>query len=588
MTRLLKEISRIYRERREDVDAQAAELAQAVRSIIRGEGVPPFSEGSAGDLGSDLVDRAARRLLQNHDQSWGGFGPAPKFPPAMGLSLLLRHHARTGDEEVRSAVRKTLERMALGGIYDHLGGGFARYSTDERWHVPHFEKMLYDNALLVSVYVEALQALGDDEGGLYRRVIGETLAFVARELTDAGGGFFSSLDADSEGEEGKFYVWTRPEVDGILGDEDAEYFAHYYDVSSEGNWEHGSSILWLRRPLSQLARGMRASGSSEGRMSDPSEVGAAHEGPDEELAQEALERLSPMKAKLLEARGRRIRPALDDKVLASWNGLMISAFARAGQALAEPSLIRSAERAADFVLENMHRDGRLLRTWRCGQARIGAYLEDYAFLAMALVDLYEATFDLRRLIRASQLVETALKHFGDDAGGGFYFTADDHEALLTRPRSSYDGAIPSGQSVMAQVLLRLALLLDRGDWRERAEKAIRAVADSLRQNPGAHHQMLAAVDWLDSHPLEVALVGPAIAPETKALLAEVRRGYCPNKVVALLDPLASDAAERERSIPLLRGKGLVADRPAAYVCRNFACQTPVTTPGDLRRVLKSG
>lgn len=535
MRRLVPEVARVFRESRSEVTEQAAELTRAIRATLGSTSSMP-----AGPVGRELLDAAVVRLLSNHDDEWGGFGGAPKFPPSMGLSLLLRHHHRTGDSRSADVVRTTLDRMARGGIYDHLGGGFARYATDARWQVPHFEKMLYDNALLVSVYAEAIRILGDTVDGQYRRVIDESLAFVLRELTDPAGGFYSSLDADSDGEEGVFYVWTREDVELVLGEADADFFCDAFDVTPEGNWEHGRNILW--QP----------------------------ESPD----QETIDRLVPLRKKLFEARAPRNRPGLDDKVLAAWNGLMISAFVDAALALHDPAWLEPARRAANFVRSQMTIEGRLRRSWRAGKAELTAYVEDYAALAGAFTDLYEATFEPEWLEAAAALVTTALAHYEDPAGG-FFLTADDADAILLRPKSAQDGATPSGNAMMANVLLRLAALLDRPDWHGAAERTVQSHAASLAQYPGAHHRLLLAVDWLTSDPVEVAIVGEPGDPATLALIHAARAARPYNRVLAFADR-ATDA------LPLLKGRTVRDDRPTAWVCRQFACRAPVQTVEELR------
>jgi len=539
MRRLVPEVARVFRESRSEVTEQAAELTRAIRATLG-------STSSAVDstVGREVLDAAIERLASSHDDAWGGFGGAPKFPPSMGLSLLLRHHHRTGDSRSADVVRTTLDRMARGGIYDHLGGGFARYATDGRWQVPHFEKMLYDNALLVSVYAEAIRILGDTPDGQYRRVIVESLAFVLRELTDPAGGFYSSLDADSDGEEGRFYVWTREAIEEVLGEDDADIFCRAYDVTPEGNWEHGNSVLW-----------------------QPDRVDAEVQG-----------QVDPMRVRLLAARGARNRPGLDDKVLAAWNGLMISAFVDAALALGDPAWLEPARRAANFILNQMMIDGRLRRSWRAGKAELTAYVEDYAALAGAFTDLYEATFEPEWLEAAAALVTTAMSHYEDPAGG-FFLTADDAEAILLRPRSAQDGATPSGNALMANALLRLAALLDRADWRDAAARTVRSHAAGLAQYAGAHHRMLLAVEWLTSDPVEVAILGNPVDPATAALVRAAREARPYNRVLASADrPI--------EAISLLRDRHAIEGRPTAWVCRQFACRAPVWTAEALRGELR--
>ncbi|HEX7879269.1 MAG TPA: thioredoxin domain-containing protein [Candidatus Eisenbacteria bacterium] len=540
MRRLIPEVARVYREQREQVAEQAADLTQAVRTIVGAMNATDGDGAIVGELpGRAVLDAAVARLLAAHDDEWGGFGAAPKFPPSMGLSVLLHHHHRTGDARTAAVVRTTLDRMARGGMYDHLGGGFARYSVDERWQVPHFEKMLYDNALLVSVYAEAFRVIGDTPDRQYRRTIDESLAFVQRELTDPAGGFHSSLDADSDGEEGRFYVWTRPEIESVLGPADADVFCRAFDVTLEGNWEHGNSVLW--QPLS--------------------------------VGDEVRHAVAPMRERLLAARAARNRPGLDDKVLAAWNGLMISAFVDASLALDDARWLEPARKAARFVLDRMMINGRLLRSWRSGTAGLTAYVEDYAAMAGACVDLYEATFEVEWLSAAEALVTTAMAHYADPVGG-FFLTADDAEALLVRPKSAQDGATPSGNALMAVVLLRLAALLDRPDWRAAAEATVKAHAASLATIPGAHHRMLLAVDWLTGDPVEVAIVGAPDDTGTKALLDAARSARPYHRVFA-------SAAAASAALPLLRDRHPIDGRPTAWVCRQFTCRAPVRRPEEL-------
>jgi uncharacterized protein YyaL (SSP411 family) len=387
-----------WQNRREHVLEQAGKLTEHIASL---------GEAARGehDLSLKSIQQAGLQLERSFDYHHGGFGGAPKFPHPMDLQLLLRLWKRHRQAGVLDMVTKTLDKMAGGGMYDQLGGGFHRYSVDERWLVPHFEKMLYDNALLTAAYVEAYQATGNEE---YARVARETCDYVLRDLTDPAGGFYSTEDADSEGEEGKFYVWTPAEVAEVLGDEMAEDFCYAYDVSGPGNFE-GQSILNMPKPLDVCAKVRN------------------------KLFEQFRAEMHTARTKLLEVREKRVRPGRDDKVLVAWNGLMIDALARAAGALGEPSYLDVAVKAAEFILREMRRaDGRLLHTWRAGQAKFDAYLDDYAALANALVSLYEATFDERYIDEAVRLVETMLKHFADAEAGGFFYTADDHEQLIAR------------------------------------------------------------------------------------------------------------------------------------------------------------
>jgi len=495
-------------------------------------------------VGPKETARAAAELKARFDATWGGFGPAPKFPPHAGLALLLREHARTGDPKTLAMVTTTLDRMAEGGMYDQIGGGFSRYSTDERWLVPHFEKMLYDQALLVPVYVDAWRVTGKP---LYRRVVLETLDFVRREMTSPDGGLFASLDADSEGHEGIFYVWTPGEVTAVLGARDGAQFCAAYGIQLPGNFE-GKSI--------------------------PNLLGGS-------LVDEArVARLAPMKTKLLGARGKRVRPATDDKVLTAWNGLMISAFARAYDAFGREDDLESARRAADFVLAHLAKDDRLLVSYRAGKAHLNAYLDDYAFLARGLVDLYESGFDRRDLDRAAALTRTLLGRFAD-GHGGFHFTSDDHEAILARTRSTYDDAIPAGSAVAAETLLRLALHLDDASFRKAGLATLAALRPMVDRAPAGCATLLNASAYAEREKVvEIAIAGPRDAPGTRALLAAARARYLPARGLAWFDPAAGPS-----DLPLLKGKTLAAGKPAAYVCRNYACDAPVGDPADLAKAL---
>jgi uncharacterized protein YyaL (SSP411 family) len=442
----------------------------------------------------------------------------------------------------------TLERMAHGGMYDQLGGGFHRYSVDERWLVPHFEKMLYDNALLVPAYLDAYRATGN-EG--FAQVARETCDYVLREIIDPAGGFYSTQDADSEGVEGKFFVWTPDEVALVLGAQEAATFCRVYDVTPEGNFEHGKSILNLPKTIDQCAA-----------LADID-------------AEELDARLATDRAKLLAAREKRVHPGLDDKVLVAWNGLMIEALAQAAGVLGEPRYLQAAQRAARFVLETMRRDnGRLLHSWRQGVAKLDAYLDDYACLAASLVALYQADFDERWIDQAIGLVESMLRLFEDQPSGGFFYTAVDHEALIARQKDFYDAAVPSGNSMAATALVRLGKLTGRPDLLFAAERTLVAGSGLMHQAPRATPQMLLALGMFLGPTKEIVVLGNPKSPDTSAVLAELRRGLPPNALVACRDP----AAEAPRSAaldPLFAGKGPTGPEPGLFICEQFTCQAPV-------------
>ncbi|WP_447972228.1 aldo/keto reductase [Nitrospira sp. Kam-Ns4a] len=506
-------------------------------------------------VGEAEIEAAVAQLAADFDPRYGGFGGAPKFPPATALTLLLRWHRRTGDARALQMVRKTLDAMAAGGIYDQIGGGFARYATDERWLVPHFEKMLYDNALLARVYLEAYQATGAVE---YRRIATETLDYVLLEMTAPEGGFYSATDADSEGEEGKFFVWTPEEIRLIVQtEEDARCFCVYYDITAAGNWE-GKNIPNRLRPADEVAR----------------ELGLSMED-----LQATIARLRPL---VYEARRTRVPPGLDDKILTAWNGMMLGTMAEGARVLDEARYLTAATRAADFLLRTLSRpDGGLYRTYRQGKAHLKAYLEDYASLAEGLIDLYEAGADERFLHEAVRLAERILADFSDEEHGGFYTTAADHEALIVRRREGSDGATPSANAVAASVLARLAFHFGREDFREAAARAIRAHGRTIACHPRAFAKSLLVVDMLLHGPVELALVGTPGEAGYEALRAELRRHYLPDRILAHADPSQNKPSRH----PLLAGKGLVEGQAALYVCRHFACQAPVTEPGQVAAAL---
>lgn len=465
----------------------------------------------------------------------------------MDLQVLLRLWKRHRRSEFLDIVTATLDKMAAGGIYDHLGGGFHRYAVDERWLVPHFEKMLYDNALLTSAYVEAYQATGNPECA---RVARETCDYVLRDMTDPAGGFYSTEDADSEGEEGKFYVWTPREIEDVVGKDAAEIFCYVYDVTEPGNFE-GHSILNLSKPIEVCAK-------IKGR--NP-----------EELRGE----LAASRGRLLAVRAHRVRPGRDDKVLVAWNGLMIDAMVKAAGALDEPRYLEAAEKAVAFILREMRRsDGRLLHTWRAGRSKFDGYLDDYAALANALVSLYEATFTESYIDEAIALIEIMLKHFADSRAGGFFYTADDQEQLIARNKEMQDSSVPSGNALAAIVLVRLGKLTGRSEYLEAAEKTFRAATSLLDRAPTAAGQMLLALDMYLGPTPEIVLLGEPRNAETEAVLREVRRIFVPNKVVALRS-ITSNMHRSAALDPLFAGKSPREPEPTMFICQNFTCQAPV-------------
>ena len=521
------------------------EIGRNVAGAVGGMGPEP----GGGDLGPDLLKTALSALRRGYDATHGGFGRAPKFPHALELRLLLRLARRFDDDVALQMARHTLDRMARGGMYDQLGGGFHRYSVDARWLVPHFEKMLYDNALLTSAYVEAWQLTRDP---FYEQVARETLDYVLRKMTAAGGAFYSTQDADSEGEEGKFYVWSEVELRDVLGEELGESSCRVWGVTAGGNFE-GHNILFRDRSDDE----------------DAKRLGLKLE--------EFRSKLAEAKRRLYDVRAKRVWPGRDEKVLTAWNGLMVAAFAQAGAAFDEPKYVAAATAAADYLLKNLRfADGRLFRTAGVGQpAKLSGYLEDYAFLADALVALYEACFEPRYLTAAAELADVIVRHFADPAGPGFFFVADDHERLIARTKDLHDGSTPSGNAMAVTALLRLAKLLDRRDLAEKAEATLHGFRSVMAEHPLGSGQMLVALDFHLGPVDEIAVVGAAKADDTRRVLAAVRRAFRPNRVVAFHDPAAGPPPE---AIPLLRDRPAVNGAATVYVCRDFVCRVPLVAP----------
>jgi hypothetical protein len=534
-----------WKNRREQALTAADQLAAELQNVGQD------TSGDAGKLTIGLIDGAVDQLRRSFDHSYGGFGHAPKFPHPMDLQLLVRVADRTGQQGPLDMVRLTLDRMASGGIYDHLGGGFARYSVDARWLVPHFEKMLYDNALLAGGYLDAYLVTGDAN---YARVLRETLGYIIRDMTDPAGGFYSTEDADSEGHEGLFYTWTPEEINAVLGDDRGATFCRVYDVSEEGNFE-GRSILNLPKTLEQCAAILKR---------DPHDLAA-------ELAES--------REQLFAAREKRVRPGRDDKIIVAWNGLMIDAMARAGAALNEPEYVLTACETASFILSRMRReDGRLLHTARAGVAKLDAYLDDYSSLANSLVTLYEANFNERWIDEAVSLMDIVLEKFADPKGGGFYYTADDHEQLITRTKELTDSSTPSGNALAASALLRLGNLLGRNDYVDAAEKTLAAAVPIMQRAPTASGQMLLALDRYLGPAHELVLVGDMARDDTKEAIAAIHRRYLPRSVVAARDAKSadSDAARSAELDKLFTGRESSDGQPVLYICQNFACQAPCT------------
>ncbi len=563
---VLRRVADFYRTRREQVEQQAQAFRTYFEDLSSQKFIVPDGLNLATtELAPSVLDDAADRLLARIDPIHGGFGRAPKFPHPMLLEFLMRVESRrraSGADDVDAPrlmhlVTLTLDQMAAGGMYDQIGGGFHRYSTDERWLVPHFEKMLYDNALLAHAYLTAWQLTG---AAPYRRICEETLDYVLREMTDHRGGFYATQDADSEGEEGKFYVWSRDELRAALDEADFAVVERVWGVTERGNFE-GRNILHVARPAAEVA----------------SELGMP-----EDQVRMAVDRA---RERLYRVRTARVWPGRDDKVITAWNGLMLRTMADAARMLGRDDYRQAAERDAAFLLDALVSDGRLLRAWRGGQARAAAYLEDYAALVGALLSLYEATGHVRWFVEARRLADAMLDRFWDEELEGFFDTARDHETLIGRPRELTDGATPSGTSLAAEALLRLAAFTGEDRYRERAARVLLALARAAVEQPSGFGHLLSALDDLIGPFREIAVIGPPEEADTRALLDVVNRRYLPRSVLASAAPTDDEAL---RTVPLLTDRLLIDKLPTAYVCEHFTCRLPVADPAGLAAQLAGG
>ncbi len=519
----------------------------------------PKPSGKSGEVAyAEIMTKAFTQLASGFDSARGGFGGAPKFPRSHELSFLLRYGQRHSDPHAIEMVEKTLEEMAKGGIYDHLGGGFHRYSTDAQWLVPHFEKMLYDQAILVRTYLEAYQTTHVE---FYADVARDILNYVMRDMTDKGGAFYSAEDADTEGEEGKFYVWRPEEISGILGSEEARIFSGIYGVTDEGNFEHATSILNLSKTIPELVQ------------ENPS-------------VPDLAAKLEKMRQKLFEERAKRPAPYKDDKILTAWNGLMISAFSLAAQVLNEPRYAQAAERAAGFILKNMTKDGRLLRRSRDNESAIPAFQDDYANLALALLDLYEADFQVRWLEEAKRLTDEMLRLFWDKEAGGFFFAAEDNEKLIVPTKEYYDGAVPSGNSVAVLLLLRLWRMTGNADYEKKARETVLSNADSLAHYPVAYPQLLIALDFALGPTFELVLAGGETEPVFREMLGEVHKDFYPRKVL-LHHPAGPEASKIRGLADFITMQTAVDSKATAYFCENHVCRLPVSDKGGLEKLLRA-
>lgn len=548
MIELIPNVAEIWETQRDKILRSANKITSALQQSNQ------TSDSQGQELDISTIKLAYNQLAKRFDSKSGGFGTAPKFPSPHNLLFLLHYWKRSGDEKALDMVEKTLQEMRLGGIYDHIGFGFHRYSTDPEWLVPHFEKMLYDQAMLAMAYIEAYQATGKKE---YQKTAREIFTYVLRDMTAPGGGFYSAEDADSEREEGKFYIWTEDEIRKTLEKEKGNLFIDVFNVQKEGNYSEeasgkqaGKNILHLRQPLSRISSQFKV--------------------PENEIE----ESIESARYKLFSLREKRVHPHKDDKILTDWNGLMIAALAKGAKAFNEPKYVDSARRAVDFILNRMRTsDGRLLHRYRDGKAGIQANVDDYAFLIWGLFELYEASFDTNYLKTALDLNNQLVKYFWDEKSGGFYFTPHDGEALLVRQKEIYDGAIPSGNSVAMLNLLRLGRITANSDLEERAAKIEKTFSYQLKRSPSAFTMSMSALDFGLGPSYEVVIAGKSNAKDTEAMLSALRSQFIPNKVV-LFRPTEEESPDITRIAEFTKGQLTINGKATAYVCKNYICDMP--------------
>lgn len=557
--RVLFGVKEAWDNRRDEVEESSADITEHLNLLDK---VKP------GDfeLDASVLDRALDPLLRVFDKTWGGFGGAPKFPHTASVSLGMRMMKPGASQKTAKnldcmeMVCTTLDHMAWGGMHDQIGGGFARYSVDRKWLIPHFEKMLYDNALIPRNYLDGYLITGNE---YWLRVARDCLDFILRELLMPEGGFYSSLDADSEGEEGKFYVWTPKEIEEILGKEDAEFFCRVYGVSPSGNFEHGTSALHF--------------------SGGPEEIRTALKLSDKEF----WERLDPLRQKVFDARSKRVRPGRDDKMLCSWTSLMVSAFVDGYRVTAEKKYLEAAVKASNFILDKLLKDGRLLRTYGRGIAKLNAYLDDYAYLIQALLDLSAVDANARWFTSALQLHEVVLKHFWSADDGGFYYTSDDHEELIARTKHFYDGSTPSATSVSVMNLIRIGRLTGKNELLEMAARTIKLYSPYLHKAPDQFSNLLCALDIYLAPAIEIAVVFDSSKVSPESMLAELNRAYLPSAVCIVADQSRPDFDDLIKVSPLLEGRSAIEGMPTAYICGNFTCDQPITKQEEFRSKLKS-
>ncbi|MHC4124269.1 MAG: thioredoxin domain-containing protein [Planctomycetota bacterium] len=547
--KLLSTIANAWQERQAELVGSANNMAQILEKICKPQG--------KGKLSIDLLEKSYANLESAFDDRDGGFGTAPKFPQPGNLSFVMNYWYRTKNDKALSMVEKTLDKMANGGMYDQLGGGFHRYSTDKMWLVPHFEKMLYDQALLSRVYLKAYKITGKKK---YVKIVNEIFDYVLRDMTDSKGGFYSAEDADSEGSEGLFYVWELKEIEVVLGKKNADIFNDYYGVTKAGNFEEAKNILNISKAIKQTAEKFNTNNA---------EI--------EKILLESRERL-------FKHREKRVRPHKDDKIITAWNGLMISALAEGGAVLAEEKYIKAAETAAGFILTELQGNGRLMRYYRKGKAVGYGFLDDYAFTITGLLDLYEATFDAKWLEEAKKLTKQMTDLFEDKKNGGFFQVGRDSEQLIVHNKPSYDGAVPSGNSIAVIALLRLGKLTMDSTLTEKGEKLLENFSGQLAQSPTSFTTMLRAVDFLLGPSQEIVITGAFQEADTQEMIKLIRGKFLPNAVVIFHDT-GKEGKAIEKIAPFVVNQTAIAGKATAYVCENFACKKPTNDINELESLL---
>jgi len=547
--RLLLSVAEAWKNRRQELVGSAAKMNELLQS----------QSGSTGksNLSPGILDDAFVSFQNLFDPVNGGFGNAPKFPQPANLSMLLSYWYRTSDNQALDMVEKTLDAMANGGIYDHLGGGFHRYATDAQWLVPHFEKMLYDQALLSKVYIEAYQITNKER---YAHVAREIFDYVLRDMTDPAGGFYSAEDADSEGREGTFYLWDPEQTASVLDKEQARIFNACYGVTNEGNFEDGKTILNITTSMEQLEKEFQKDQAAIGNI------------------------LKTAGARLFKERAKRIRPHRDEKIITAWNGLMISSLAYGGAVLGQEKYIEAARRSAEFILSTLRKHRRLMRYYRDGQVVEKAFLDDYAFTAMAMLDLYEATFDVKWLIEAKSLSNRMIELFADTEKGGFFLAGKDGDKLIARTKPGSDGAIPSGNSVAALVLLKLGRLSMDQHFTELAGGVLETFSQQLEQSPAYSSAMLRALDFRLGPAQEIIIAGDADTPDVKQMLKLIHNTFLPNAVVLLHEPDKEDSVLYD-AVPFIKNQTAIDGKATAYVCENYACKKPVNNIGEFESLI---